>query len=115
MGKLIILLIFLLFSLSLSSAFAGDFSVDGYDISLSASQSRGVIDLSGRINGPRCKNLRLDIFLHNENGDRESTVITIKDVSGAGSNLIEGKIKLYHATNENWEISSVYTRCLSEN
>jgi hypothetical protein len=94
---------------------AASYEVDGYRLGMLriTEQDRKVV-MSGRIeSGPSCERLRLDFFLTNEYGNAAHVICVVEDV-GSGSRLISGRDNLFSSTLARWEVSAIYTKCLSE-
>lgn len=94
------------------AAFAEDFTVDGYRIMVySPDVFRSTVKVSGRVEGgPRCKKLKLEMFLHDEQSRIAHIVTTIDDAGG--SHLYEARDNVLKAGSK-WTVSSIYTRCLN--
>lgn len=96
--------------LAASPALADEFSIGGYRLRISISQSGNVLRMSGRVEGPSCKLLRVEVFITNENGYLHSILVGVKNVDGGGR-LLDGATPIYNYGNR-WDITSVYARCV---
>ena len=89
--SIIITIAVLLLFCSPLNAQAERFNVNGYEISVSASQSSDTLKVSGRImGGPSCGQLRLDIFCKSDKGDTGHIIANVRNVGGRGSRSISG-------------------------
>lgn len=111
MRKVVFFLVIVSFVMLSRAAYADEFNVDGFTIWANASKSGKTVSVSGRVRGVGCKKLRLNIFLHDEKTNRAS-VIAIVNNADVGSNIFSGSDTVYQA-GSNWEISSIYTQCIS--
>jgi len=92
---LFFLTIFSLFSFSVSLTGAGgvgqQFDIEGYKIHAFWDEGSGAIEVHGRISGgKRCKNLKIELFLVSDKGNRGHVIAVADGVGGAGSRIEQG-------------------------
>lgn len=95
--------------LSAAPALADEYSINGYRLRFSVSQSGNVLRANGRVEGPSCKLLQVQVFITNENGYLHSILVGVKNVDGGGR-LLDGAAPIYNYGTR-WDITSVYARC----
>jgi hypothetical protein len=90
-------------------SFADEFTIDKYSILVDIRQDGNVLKASGRVRGPTCKLLRIDIFVTNENGYLQQILIGVKNVD-PGGRLMEGSTPIYRYGNR-WDIMNIFAHC----
>lgn len=113
MGKFLLLIV--VFFISSAPIYAEEFNVKGYELNISASRRGNNVEVSGRLYGGHyCKNLKLEIFCHNEFGNIAHVTIVLDNAGGSGSKLIEGSDQLIIGQGSDWKVSSVFINCISD-
>lgn len=92
-------------------ALAETIEKDGYKLTFQTSTRNNMLTLSGRISGPPCGLLRVDIFLYNENGAKAHIWTSVRNVSVGGSRVVSGKDRVFDRGGRSWSVRSVYFNC----
>lgn len=87
-------------------------SADDYDINHRVRERNGEVEVSGRISGPRCEALRVNVYARSEDG----RIINCTDVTRLSArsttfSCTDRERKAEDGRPKEWFISSLYVRC----
>ncbi len=88
-------------------------TAEDYTISVSATQQKDMVNLSGRVSeGPDCKRLKLDFYLQDGDGHLIHLIDMADNLGGFRSDLLEASKRVKHGDSfSRWDIVSIAATC----